>query len=270
MTSNKGISHSHSASVAQRSSWKTFLLFAFLVLCSVVFASLGIWQVQRLSWKLDLIAAVDTRAHGNPVPIPAVDTWSEVDIEELEYQRVMLSGEYDHDAEVQTLAVTELGSGYWVMTPLLLKDAGAVLINRGFVPQELKEPEARSVPPPSGQATVTGLIRASEPEGGFLRSNDPDNDRWFSRDTAAIGVAQNLSPPVAPFFVDAGSPRSSAIDEMLLATDEDISYPQEGMTVISFHNSHRVYALTWFVLALMSCFGIYLVIREKSSSTSAE
>ena len=270
-----------------------------LVLCTGLFTSLGVWQVYRLGWKLELIAAVDARAHGAAQAIPAVASWDTIDVDELEYLRVTLSGKFDHDAEVQTLAVTELGSGFWVMTPLQLastesvseagndsatraaeiKDAkmqdvpsaakGSVLVNRGFVPQTLKDPASRSDSPPQGHVTITGLLRASEPDGGFLRGNDPANNRWFSRDVLAIANAQRLPQPVAPFFIDAEG-QGSELDEELqiidgsLATPEDsVIYPRAGMTVIAFRNSHLVYALTWFALALMSGFGIYLVVKEQ-------
>ena len=42
----------------------------------------------------------------------------------------------------------------------------------------------------------------TEPQGGFLRSNDPAHDRWYSRDVAAIAAARGLHD-VTPFFVDA-------------------------------------------------------------------
>ncbi len=64
-------------------------------------------------------------------------------VEERVYQRVYLAGTYDHAAEVQSLAVSELGSGYWVMTPLQLDGGGTVLVNRGFVPQSMRDPTTR-------------------------------------------------------------------------------------------------------------------------------
>ena len=189
--------------VKPRSVWQAAPLLLLLLACVALFTGLGLWQLHRLAWKLELIATVDARVHASPVPIPSVDSWAGLDVNELIYQRVALSGVYDHGAEVQSLAVTELGPGYWVLTPLLLEGAGSVMINRGYVPQALKNPASRSELPPSGRVDITGLLRASEPEGGFLRNNDPAADRWFSRDTIAMGEAQQLPKPVAPFFVDA-------------------------------------------------------------------
>ncbi|MDB5653910.1 MAG: Surfeit locus 1 family protein, partial [Tardiphaga sp.] len=83
----------------------------------------------------------------------------------------------------------------------------------------------------------TGLLRVSEPKGGFLRSNDPAADRWFSRDVAAIAQKRGLAE-VAPYFIDA-------------AAVPGVAVPVGGLTVISLPNNHLVYAITWFVLAAM-------------------
>ena len=240
-----------------------------------MFSALGIWQLQRMVWKQDLIARVESRAHGDPIPLPAVDSWRGLNVDALEYQRVNMKGVFDHSAEVQTLAVTELGPGYWVLTPLLLEDErvkdeplekgrlekrGTVLINRGFVPNALRDPTVRSEQPPEEVVSITGLLRRSEPDGGFLRDNDPAANRWFSRDTRAIAQAKKLTAPVAPFFID-------AIDDA--ATVKNVDYPRGGLTVIAFRDTHLIYALTWFALALMSCFGIYLTLRDVNHVTNA-
>ena len=99
-------------------------------------------------------------------------------------------------------------------------------------------------PNADGPATVQGLLRMTEPGGGFLRTNDPAQQRWYARDVAAISSALGL-PRAAPFFVDAGLPGTAA------APSAVSGWPRAGLTVIRFHNSHLVYALTWYGLALM-------------------
>jgi surfeit locus 1 family protein len=129
-------------------------------------------------------------------------------------------------------AVTDLGPGYWVLTPMTTDHGFTVLINRGFVPPERKAATGRGV---AGPVTITGLLRITEPKGGFLRSNDPAADRWYSRDVAAIAAKRSLGP-VAPYFIDADAKSSSA-------------WPHGGLTIVSFPNSHLQYAITWFVMA---------------------
>ncbi|HTG38145.1 SURF1 family protein [Sphingomonas sp.] len=194
-----------------------------------VFVALGVWQLDRRAWKLDLIERVEARLAAPPgaPPLGAVGR-------DDEYKRVMVCGRYltGHDTYVQ--AVTELGGGFWVLTPLD-SDVGRILVNRGFV-----TPDRRGqVPPPQGPVAVTGLLRLSEPGGGFLRANDPKGERWYSRDVAAISAARGLGA-VAPWFLDAGA--------------NGAEWPRGGLTVVRFRNQHLQYALTWFAMAALLAF----------------
>ncbi|ASD25921.1 SURF1 family protein [Brevundimonas diminuta] len=225
-------------------------LAAFAVLIAG-FSALGVWQVQRLAWKQELIRQVDSRIHADPVSAPGPADFDAVTREADQYRRVIASGRFAHDREVRVKAVTDLGSGFWVVTPLEDARGFTVLINRGFVPAERAAPETRAEGQGEGPVSVTGLLRISEPKGGFLRDNDPAGDRWFSRDVAAIAEAKQLSGPVAPYFIDAD------------ATPNPGGWPRGGLTVVRFANSHLVYALTWFGLALMSAGGAVLWLREE-------
>jgi surfeit locus 1 family protein len=233
-----------------------------LILGAVVFAllfagfsALGVWQVQRLAWKQDLIRQVDARIHAAPVAAPPPD--QVVTRQADQYRRVVVSGRFDHRQEALVKAVTDLGPGYWVMTPLKTDRGFTVLINRGFVPSERQKPADRAAGQVDGEATVVGLLRLTEPDGGFLRANDPAGDRWFSRDVAGIAKARGLSEPVASYFVDAD------------ATPNPGGWPRGGLTVVSFPNSHLIYALTWFGLALMSAAGFVLFAREEKRRRAA-
>jgi surfeit locus 1 family protein len=236
---------------APRSGLSTALLAVFFLAAFVIFVVLGIWQVERRAWKLALIERVEQRVHAPATPAPGPDAWLSVDAAADEYRHVSLAGEYQHDKETLVQAVTEKGSGFWVLTPLRLADDTSVLVNRGFVPTENRALAAHGGPVPQGLVSVTGLLRLSEPGGGFLRSNDAAGDRWFSRDVAAIAAARGLAR-TAPYFVDADA-GAWVLPEA----------PIGGLTVISFHNSHLVYALTWFGMALLTLVGAGIWIREE-------
>ncbi|MEY9784331.1 SURF1 family protein [Sinorhizobium fredii] len=201
--------------------------------------ALGTWQVKRLSWKLDLIARVEERIHAAPVPPPSRSDWANVGAARDEYRRVRVRGRFLNDKETLVYAATELGAGYWVMTPLALNDGTTVLVNRGFVPAEKRAPATRSPGRVTGDTTVTGLMRMDEPEGSLLRSNKPEEERWYSRDVGAIAAARGLSG-VAPYFIDAD------------ATPNPGGLPAGGLTRLAFSNNHLVYAVTWYCLAVMS------------------
>ncbi len=210
--------------------------------------ALGVWQLERRVWKLALIDRVEQRLHAAPVPMPASSSWPTISVANDEYKRVTVAGRFLYDRETLVKAVTDYGGGSWVLTPLLTADGTIVLVNRGFVPPERREQASRREGDPPGPVAVTGLLRITEPKGGFLRRNDPQGDRWYSRDVAAIAAARGL-PNAAPFFIDAD------------ATPTPGGYPLGGLTVVKYPNNHLIYALTWFALALMIAGRLLFVAR---------
>ncbi|MGC4029758.1 MAG: SURF1 family protein [Steroidobacteraceae bacterium] len=216
------------------------LLAAGLAAAAVAgFTALGFWQLARLDWKLALIDRVEQRVHARPVAPPARAEWPRIDAAGYEYRRLLLQGRFLHDSETQVRAGTQAGFGWWVLTPLQLEDGSVVLVNRGYVPPERRDPATRLEGQPEGVQAVTGLLRLSEPGGTFMRSNKPQEGLWYSRDVAAIAAARGLAD-VAPYFVDAEAAPAAAPGQ-----------PQGGLTVLQFRNAHLGYALTWFSMAAL-------------------
>lgn len=160
---------------------------------------------------------------------------------------MQLTGCFLHERTTLVQAVTAVGGGFWVMTPLLREDASTVLVNRGFVPGERRDPSGWRRP--EGPVTVVGLMRMSEPGGGFLRANDPAGGRWFSRDVAAIAAAHRLEN-AAPYFVDEEAQPSAG------------GLPVAGLTIVAFPDNHLAYALTWYALAAMTAAALAYLDRE--------
>ncbi len=249
------------------------LFFLLLALSALLgFIALGTWQVERRAWKLTLIDRVTQRVNGPPSAPPARDRWAAVDAANDEYRRVRLSGIFLNDQETFVQATTDYGSGFWVMTPLQLPDGTVVLVNRGFVSPDRRARDSRNdgSEAPQTPADVVGLLRLTQPDGSFLRRNDPAAGRWYSRDVQAIGQARGLSD-VAPYFVDAQADASlggafirsgNANAGEIVSGTVPTSWPVAGLTVIDFHNNHLVYAITWFALALMVALAIAYVLRE--------
>ncbi|MEN3274741.1 MAG: surfeit locus 1 family protein [Massilia sp.] len=247
------------------SSIARLVLAIIALLLIVLFAGLGTWQVQRLQWKLALIERVESRVSATPVAPPSAARWNTVSKESDEYRHVHLAGHFLYEYTTPVQAVSELGAGFWLLTPLCTPDGTVVLVNRGFIPatENRAGPDGPRYPArrADGDACaaaagaphrLTGLLRISEPGGGFLRENDPVGNRWFSRDVAAIAAARGLHK-VAPYFVDAARGQDPA------GAPER---PVGGLTVIQFQNNHLVYAITWYALALMVAGAWWFVARS--------
>jgi surfeit locus 1 family protein len=244
------------ASAAKRVATAAGALLAF-----TGFVALGTWQMERRAWKLDLIARVERRVHAPAVTAPLSDQWPRVSAARDEYQHVRATGVYLDQSQTLVQAVTRLGSGFWVLTPLQLTDGSIVLVNRGFVPPEWRDRIADGAGGAAHPVTVTGLLRMTEPGGAFLRRNDPAGNRWYSRDVQAIAAARGLRR-VAPYFIDADG-TIPAENGIMPAENGTAGRPVGGLTVISFHNSHLVYAITWYMLALMVAGAAWQMAREE-------
>lgn len=212
------------------------------LLALTVLISLGNWQMQRLRWKENLIAAVSMRVKEPARALPPANKWPSLNVNENEYRTFFARGRFLHRHEVQVYTVLSdpkgsfFGAGYWVLTPFELDDGGIVVVNRGFVPEQRKAQASRPEGQIEGALRITGLLRAPEQANFFTPANDAAKNAWYRRDPADIAHASGIKN-VAPFLLDAtGEYRPNML-------------PQPNETKIAFTNNHLGYALTWYGLA---------------------
>jgi surfeit locus 1 family protein len=223
----------------------SFALAAIAAVAGIAVATgLGLWQLERLQWKRELLARIEARIGAPPGAIPAEAEWPRWDAGEEEYRRVRLTGTFEHARAApvhgnspRDSRTGDVWQGYFILTPLRLDNGAFVIVNRGFVPTEIIRGGGYAVAAQGpAEVTLTGLLRASQQRGWFVPEDDPRRDEWFTRDAAAIAKARGLVR-VAPFIVDAD------------ATPNPGGWPRGGLTVVRFPNNHLEYALTWFGLA---------------------
>lgn len=197
--------------------------------------SLCIWQVQRLYEKEAMIAERHERSEAEPIALPPMGA----DIAAAEFRRVTLNGRFDHAREFYLAARSQNGNvGYWVVTPLVLGDGGgAVLVNRGWVPNEKKAPETRAEGQLAGDVAFDGIVRQPQRQSWFQPANEPKNNVWFYLDPAEMAASSGL-PVRQDLYLDA------------VKTDVPGGFPLGGQTRITLPNDHLQYAITWGSLAL--------------------
>lgn len=222
--------------------WPT--VFALLGMAMLI--GLGSWQVQRLFWKLNLIDTVTTQMAQPPVALPA----DIGDPAQWLYRRVTVTGTFRHDREIHLLAHDSHGRlGYNIITPLVRQDGGGtVLVDRGWVPTDNKDPATRAAGQVPGVVTVNGLVRLPWRQGWFVPDNDPKANVWFWGDLAAMAKAAGVDAPALLIGADA-APNPGGL-------------PIGGQTRVTFRNDHLQYALTWFALAI-SLAVIYVLFSRK-------
>lgn len=198
--------------------------------------ALGIWQVERLHWKIALLQDIDRGEAAPAVPLPAAPQ---------PFTKVLVTGRLRQD--LQVLYGVEVRSavegpvlGAYLLNPLERPGADTVIVNRGWAPLTWQSP-ATPV-----DATIEGYIREPEYPVRFGAADDPAARRFYALDPAAIGASLGL-PHAAPFTVVA------------LGTTPPGTYPEPARALPRPPNSHLSYAITWFGLAasLVVIFAIY-------------
>jgi surfeit locus 1 family protein len=221
-------------------------LTALMLAAFAVLIGLGVWQLKRLHWKEGLIAEIETRTKGEPIGLDQAIAIARAG-RDPSYYRVKVEGRFDHTKELYLYAVSEGRAGWHVITPFRTEDDEVVLIDRGFVPDELRNPASRAKGELDGMVAVTGIVRVPEAQGTFTPDNEVGANRWFWRDLQAmarsIGAAE-----VAPFYLEAEK------------SDVPGGWPEGGQTRLDLPNNHLQYALTWFLLAacLLVVYGLYV------------
>jgi len=194
---------------------------------------LGIWQVQRLQWKADLIRKLETRAVAEPASPPTASD----DLGAFEYRRIRARGVFRHDHEFYLVGRSLGGeAGLHVLTPLVREAGPAILVDRGWAPFERRDPKTRAEGQIAGEIEVVGLLRLEKGKGPFQPDNDVAKNNWYFVEldrmarSAGMDLAKGYYLVASPMDVPGG-------------------LPVPGQWRINVRNDHLQYAITWFSLA---------------------
>lgn len=211
---------------------------------------LGVWQLERLQWKLALIASV--QRHLDATPIPLAEALSRGP--DAQYRRVALDGEFDNGKEAYVFATDSDGNpAYHVLVPFRT-ERGVLVVDRGIVPPSLMDPGRRRRGLIAGPTRVVGVWRTPDAPGFFTPAPDRAHRVWYARDIADI-ARSDAAQPIAPVVIEAD------------AAPNPGGWPRGGQTQVTFRNEHLQYAITWFALAavLLAVYIAYHVSKGRLS-----
>ena len=211
----------------------------FAVMMTGILVGLGIWQLERLTWKENLIATVSGHMTAAPV---SLDDALKLSADDVQYRKVALTGHFDNAKENFVFTTDVNGDPvYHVLTPFITDDGRTLMVDRGEIPQNLLPPQSRKAI--EGQTRVVGVWRVPDSPGAFTPAPVPDKHIWYARDLKGMTAADHLTL-AAPVVIEAD------------ATPNPGGWPKGGQTVVDFPNNHLSYAITWFGLAA-GLIGVY-------------
>ncbi|WDA13007.1 SURF1 family protein [Paracoccus marcusii] len=199
-----------------------FPLILGVVGCAVLIY-LGLWQLDRRAWKEDMLADITAGIQANPVPLPdAIDP-------SMKYLPVTVSGTTT-GAEIDVLSHTrEQGAGYQIVSRFVTDDGRAILLDRGFVPQE-----ARRIDRPPVRLQVTGNLHWPQDASSSTPAPNMDENIWFARDVDAMALTLDTLPVLVV---------ASAVEG-----DNQGARPLP-VAIEGIPNNHLSYAVQWFLIA---------------------
>jgi surfeit locus 1 family protein len=218
---------------------------------AVLFARLGVWQLDRLGERRTRNALVAQRLSDPPVTMADLPRDTAI----AHFRRVILTGTYDYAHEVTWIDLSREGSpGVHLLTPLRRPGTDtAVLVDRGWV----YSPDAMTINSAQWREadTAAGIGRVQEMGPGyhepFARVNHPDQVRWLSPDS----LTRWAGYPIAPYYLALEGDTST----------RSLSVPARTPPPPLDEGPHMSYAIQWFSFAAIAVFGTAVAVFRQAT-----
>lgn len=229
----------------------------------IVLFILGFWQLRRLDEKRDFNALVEARSEQASEPVTDVlaATDSFGDAVAVAFREVTAEGTYLVDDEVIVRSRAYEGqSGAWVLTPMLLEDGTAVVVNRGWVPLQAGMEPDPAWAPTTDRVEVEGLLVESQARGRF-GAIDPEGERLETLARADVArLQQQVDEDLLPAVLQLDTQAPAPSDDFPVA----IGPPELS------EGPHLNYAGQWFIFGTIAAVGYPIILRRIARSKAAE
>ncbi|MFF4155348.1 SURF1 family protein [Streptomyces sp. NPDC001678] len=221
---------------------------------------LGFWQFHRHEQR---VARNDRIAHSlayAPAPVGTLSAPGREVPQENVWRKVTATGTFDTKGEVVVRYRTDESgkSGFMVITPLVLDNGTALLVNRGWIPADGGQLAFPAVPAaPSGKVTVTGRLRADETPGSGIKDTKGLPPRMIMLINSER-QAKELHRPVLGGYVELISPTGDKQPQPVPDPDH------------SSIGNHMAYAVQWWLFSACVPVGWFVLVRRERRDRAAD
>ncbi|KAI9613614.1 hypothetical protein KEM48_003742 [Puccinia striiformis f. sp. tritici PST-130] len=230
-----------------------------LVSVPILTFALGTWQVQRLNWKKELIHDLENKMALEPISLPKqsiLELFLNSNTEKLIKREIR-----SFERNFHRIQTRESELGYHLITPFYPDNGGQpILVNRGFIKRELKNPRSRPLSLETGDIEVIGMLRKQESKSFFQPNNSKDLNQWYFIDIQEI--SEHLG--TAPILVDAITYANSGKLKEMVASGLPIGRSPQ----IVLRNMHATYIATWYGLSAVTTVMAVMLLRKPMSGKS--
>jgi cytochrome oxidase assembly protein ShyY1 len=235
---------------------KWILSHLCVLLLVLVMILLGLWQLDRRQEKKDQNALITARQDEPVAPITDIVSADDpTDVGgDVRFREATATGVYDEDAQVLVRNRSFDGApGSWVLTPLVLEDGTAVVVNRGWVPVTGEQVLSPVAAPPPGEVEVQGSLQETQTRGSF----GPTDASGEVLDTLSRVDLDRLQEQVDEDLFPVS---------LQLATQD----PEQGAqpTPVPLpeldEGPHLGYAVQWFTFTLIALIGYPIILRRRA------
>lgn len=208
-----------------------------------ILLGLGIWQLQRMAWKEDLLQTIEFNIAAAPVGLPRSPT-----MEQDRYRAVAVDGVIEDSALHVFWVTKDAETGYRVISPFVTSDGRRVLLDRGFIPAADKDVDLEL-----GAALVRGNLLWPDEGDWTTPAPEVDTNILYSRDLEYMAERLNTEPVL-----------------IVARTTEPMgAITPQPVTTSGIPNNHLQYAITWFSLAIIwAAMSLYFLRRSRPEPKS--
>jgi surfeit locus 1 family protein len=217
-----------------------------------LFLTAGHWQQGRMEQKEALRTQFDAASAKAPSALPA----GRADWDAWRYRPVAAYGTFDGARQILIDNKVEEGrAGYHVVTPLVLADGRAVLVDRGWIAAGETRAQLPPAAPPAGSLTVLGRVNIPAAHYVELAHATPSGGVWQNLDPARFAAASGLE--VLPIVLEQTAPLIGPI-----GTADTLvrNWPAPDFGI----EKHRIYMVQWYLFAATAA-GLWLYFNLRRS-----